>query len=237
MLRHFEQRTVLAEAGQGVQLLVKRKMIALHGILEGLLRRLARLAEQRRLSDGSRDGAGDELFEAAWLLGQLTQHLYEEADDGGGGGKSMAATAVLSTTDHTRGIYVIPIAKAIGRLGSDTLAFAPLEAEEKPVAEHVQHDRLPCSYHTRKANRSHSPAPSMRRRMRMTYQCSRSLCWRRSKPVAGVARRRLWKSTSSAPRSSLRGGTLMPLPCSLKKPSSAPEAQALLSGQLSRVIS
>ena len=64
-----------------------------------------------------------------------------------GGGKSMAATAVLSTTDHTRGIYVIPIAKAIGRLGSDTLAFAPLEAEEKPVAEHVQHDRLPCSYH------------------------------------------------------------------------------------------
>jgi hypothetical protein len=147
MLRHFEQRTVLAEAGQGVQLLVKRKMIALHGILEGLLRRLARLAGQRRLSDGSRDGAGDELFEAAWLLGQLTQHLYEEADDGGGGGKSMAATAVLSTTDHTRGIYVIPIAKAIGRLGSDTLAFAPLEAEEKPVAEHVQHDRLPCSYH------------------------------------------------------------------------------------------
>ena len=71
MLRHFEQRTVLAEAGQGVQLLVKRKMIALHGILEGLLRRLARLAGQRRLSDGSRDGAGDELFEAAWLLGQL----------------------------------------------------------------------------------------------------------------------------------------------------------------------
>ena len=43
MLRHFEQRTVLAEAGQGVQLLVKRNMIARHGILEGLLRRLAPL--------------------------------------------------------------------------------------------------------------------------------------------------------------------------------------------------
>ena len=64
LVRHFEQRNVLARLGGQVQLLVKPSMITMYQTFDDLLKQLDRLARRRRLFD-------EELYRAARLMGQL----------------------------------------------------------------------------------------------------------------------------------------------------------------------
>lgn len=64
-----DARLVVKNARQ-VQLLVKEVNVRMYGTFTPLLLQLGRLTQRRRLY-------GDELYEAAWLMGQLTMHVYE----------------------------------------------------------------------------------------------------------------------------------------------------------------
>ena len=66
------------EAAQQVQLLVRPKMVHGFAQLDRIMRKLNRLASRRRLYD-------HELYEAAWLMSELTIRCYDEgtADEDG----------------------------------------------------------------------------------------------------------------------------------------------------------
>ena len=116
LVRHFEQRTVLKNAGLQVmgrhhphphlyttaltflppsslglqvQLCVKKTMMEMYSAFEEKLRRLNRLTRRRKLF-------GEELYQAALLMGQLTMHCYEEGTVAGMGGKSAAGRSATS---------------------------------------------------------------------------------------------------------------------------------------------
>ena len=91
-----------------VQLCVKKTMIEMYSAFEEKLRRLNRLTRRRKLF-------GEELYQAALLMGQLTMHCYEEGTVAGMGGKSAAGRSATSKrsgktsrtkTDHTAGVYL-----------------------------------------------------------------------------------------------------------------------------------
>ena len=83
-------------------------MIEMYSAFEEKLRRLNRLTRRRKLF-------GEELYQAALLMGQLTMHCYEEGTVAGMGGKSAAGRSATSKrsgktsrtkTDHTAGVYL-----------------------------------------------------------------------------------------------------------------------------------
>ena len=77
LVRQFEQRKVLAEAGSKAFLLVKDQMVEMLNVFDGLLRRLSVLAARRRLFD-------QELYEAAAIMSKLSVYCYspcEPTDD------------------------------------------------------------------------------------------------------------------------------------------------------------
>ena len=73
-----------------VQLCVKKTMIEMYSAFEEKLRRLNRLTRRRKLF-------GEELYQAALLMGQLTMHCYEEGTVAGMGGKSALTTWARGT--------------------------------------------------------------------------------------------------------------------------------------------
>ena len=97
-----------SSVGMQVQLCVKKTMIEMYSAFEEKLRRLNRLTRRRKLF-------GEELYQAALLMGQLTMHCYEEGTVAGMGGKSAAGRSATSKrsgktsrtkTDHTAGVYL-----------------------------------------------------------------------------------------------------------------------------------
>lgn len=142
LVRQFEQRKVLADAGRRVQLLVRPKMVQMYRTFDDLLRQLNRLAARRRLFDA-------ELYRATRLMGELTMHCYEEAAEEGAGGKSAAGgsragsragrsaagrsgqsgsrAAGKSAVDHTAGIYLALVGRARVAIGRSTVEFTTLE--------------------------------------------------------------------------------------------------------------
>ena len=74
LVRQYEQHTTLLKNARQVQLLVRPAMIENYAFLERRTRQLERLAVRRRLYD-------HELYEAAWLMGELTLSCFD-AEDG-----------------------------------------------------------------------------------------------------------------------------------------------------------
>lgn len=90
IVRQFEQRKTLVEAGKQVQVLVRAQMVETLNVLDQLVKRLRRLTANRRLYT-------NELYEAAWLLGELTVRCYE-MDDGGVDDSASVSKSALTKT-------------------------------------------------------------------------------------------------------------------------------------------
>ena len=79
LIRHFEQKRVLANNLKGVQLLVKERAKQMYTLFEELLRRLSLLAGRRRLfDDDTQTPPLDESFQTVQTLMQLTSWLYDD---------------------------------------------------------------------------------------------------------------------------------------------------------------
>ena len=109
-----------------MQLCVKKTMIEMYSAFEEKLRRLNRLTRRRKLF-------GEELYQAALLMGQLTMHCYEEGTVAGMGGKSAAGRSATSKrsgktsrtkTDHTAGVYLQLVGRVKVTPGSKKAIFA-----------------------------------------------------------------------------------------------------------------
>ena len=101
-------------------------MIEMYSAFEEKLRRLNRLTRRRKLF-------GEELYQAALLMGQLTMHCYEEGTVAGMGGKSAAGRSATSKrsgktsrtkTDHTAGVYLQLVGRVKVTPGSKKAIFA-----------------------------------------------------------------------------------------------------------------
>ena len=81
---------------------------------EELIRQLDRLAARRRLFDNER-------YAAVRLMGLLTLFCYEEGGGGGTGQSQLTGRSrrldLASSTDHTRGMYLLLIGRATATLG------------------------------------------------------------------------------------------------------------------------
>ena len=76
LVRHFEQKKVLADAGRRSQLLVRPRMVNMFRTFDNVLRQLKRLAARRRLFD-------EELYSATYLMGKCREnHPNSRALDG-----------------------------------------------------------------------------------------------------------------------------------------------------------
>lgn len=120
VVRHFQQKTVLYRAAKSAQLLVKPEVVQHATVLEELVKQLDRLASRRRLF-------GNEKYNAVRVMGLLTAYCYEAtATATGSAGRVSqapppeASSALLDpfVTDHTSGLYLLPIGKARATLGA-----------------------------------------------------------------------------------------------------------------------
>ena len=113
------QATNLLKQGQKVQLLEKESMIDRYFTFDDLLLRLGKLSVNRRLFN-------EEPYTAAWLMGQLTMHCYEEVEERSTAAKSAAKSVAMTArtkTDHTEGMYLLVLGKANVKPGSTTLVM------------------------------------------------------------------------------------------------------------------
>ena len=113
MVRHFEQRRVLVDAGLHSFLLIKQHMIDSFGTFSIMLKQLAFLARRRRLF-------GDEQYQAAKLMSDLAEHCFSEPDAMNDGHSiahrsqstvSHSRRGFMISVDHTQGIFL----KLVGR--------------------------------------------------------------------------------------------------------------------------
>ena len=132
---------MLADAARHSQLLVRPKMVSMFHTFDNILRQLSRLAARRRLFN-------EELYTATFLMSELTTKLHDEWEDAasGGGkshagrshagkshaGKSHAASyrrSAVSNVDHTQGVYLRLIGRAVVQLGSTDVTITHLEGD------------------------------------------------------------------------------------------------------------
>ena len=135
LVRQFEQRTTLVQAGRKMQLLVKPKMVESHALLEGMMRKLNRLAARRRLYD-------HEIYEAAWLMSDLTIRCFDEEDlDREGGsiaghsriapsrapsGSSRRGPATQMDVDHTKHLCLSLVGRATVKKGATVVTLTEI---------------------------------------------------------------------------------------------------------------
>ena len=119
LVRHFEQRKVLVQAGSKTFLAVKEQMVDMIGIFNELLHKLDSLTRRRRLYD-------HELYQASRLLSQLCAYCFSEPDEADGrsaalgsyrSGRSMSRrtsgrTVAVLDADHTKGCSLELAARA-----------------------------------------------------------------------------------------------------------------------------
>ena len=138
LVRQFEQRKVLELAARKVQLLQAPLMCRMYAAFDELLSQLSRLSERRRLF-------GDELYQAVRIMGLLTMHCYEEGEEGErddrssrapSRSRSLAKSGSVATTrykDHTQGLYLLLVGRAMARVGSKSLRVTRSEETTPPV--------------------------------------------------------------------------------------------------------
>ena len=135
LVRQYEQRKVLEASARRVQLLVIERMCRMHATFDALLSPLERLSERRYLY-------GDEVYQAALLMGELTMHCYREGDAEEAHeveverappplrrGRTSASLAkfMADAADHTRGVFLLLVGRASGTKGSPELVDVRLE--------------------------------------------------------------------------------------------------------------
>ena len=82
--------------------------------------KLGRLVGNRRLY-------GDELFQAAFAMGQLTMHLYEPNNDSAEGERPArrSSTGGVAIEESGQDIYLLVTCRAALTVGSDEIHFDP----------------------------------------------------------------------------------------------------------------
>ena len=126
LVRQFEQRATLMRAARRMQLMVRPRMIASHAYLEEVMQKLQRLAARRRLYD-------HELYEATYMLSDLTVHCYDHHDEEGGvhgegpspAGRRSGASGSQMTGKSRRVTSVVARSKAL-ELDSSNNTFLAL---------------------------------------------------------------------------------------------------------------
>ena len=128
LIRHFEQKRVLADNLKGVQLLVVERMKQMYSLFEELLRRLNLLASRRRLvDDDTQSPPLDESFQTVQTLMQLTSWLYDDGDptESRDSSDTLKPSNVVSQ-DHTASIYLRLVGKARVEVGKSVITVEKL---------------------------------------------------------------------------------------------------------------
>ena len=133
VVRHFQQKRTLFKQGRAAQLLVKPQLVQLYSTFEALMKRLDKLAARRKLF-------ANEKYDATRLMGLLTLYCYhdepEPLDPRVGSfkgsfkfkrtGSSREATLI---TDHTDGLFLLLVGRAIVTLGSTAMTMTHLDTD------------------------------------------------------------------------------------------------------------